>query len=57
METKMCSKCGQVHDLKLSDRMMVCDCGLSLNRDLNAAHNIHKVGIALRGVSYQPIAA
>ena len=55
--TKMCSDCGQIHNMKLSDRMMVCDCGLSLNRDLNAAHNIHKAGIVLRGASYQPIAA
>ncbi len=55
--TKMCSSCGQLHNMKLSDRMMVCDCGLSLNRDLNAAHNIHKAGMVLRGASYQSIAA
>jgi len=55
--TRTCSSCGQLHDMKLSDRMMVCDCGLALNRDLNAARNIHKAGMVLRGVSYQPIAA
>ena len=55
--TRMCSDCGQLHKMKLNDRMMICNCGLSLNRDLNAAHNIHKAGMVLRGVSCQPIAA
>lgn len=55
--TRTCSECDKLHNIKLNDRMMICDCGLSLNRDLNAAHNIHKAGMALRGVSYQPVAA
>jgi putative transposase len=38
--TKLCSSCGQLHDMKLSDRLMTCDCGLSLDRDLNAARNL-----------------
>lgn len=42
--SKTCSACGWVdEDLKLSDRVFVCEaCGLSLDRDLNAALNIRK---------------
>jgi len=41
--SKTCSKCGQIKsDLKLSDREYVCDCGLTIDRDLNAAINIKK---------------
>jgi putative transposase len=52
--TKMCSSCGQLHRMKLSNRMMNCDCGLVLNRDHNAAINIKKAGEALSGAIYQP---
>jgi putative transposase len=38
--SKMCSGCGQIHEMKLSDRIMLCDCGLELDRDFNAAINI-----------------
>ena len=38
--SKTCSQCGQIHDMKLSDRVMVCDCGNVLDRDLNAAMNL-----------------
>jgi len=38
--SKTCSVCGTIHDMKLSDRIMVCDCGNVLDRDLNAALNI-----------------
>lgn len=38
--TKMCHQCGQIHDLKLSDRWMSCDCGNEIDRDENAARNI-----------------
>lgn len=38
--SKTCSVCGTIHDMKLSDRVMVCDCGNVLDRDLNAALNI-----------------
>ena len=39
--SKMCSSCGCLkEDLKLSDRTYNCDCGLSMDRDLNAAINI-----------------
>lgn len=38
--SKTCSQCGTIHPMKLSDRVMVCDCGNVLDRDLNAALNI-----------------
>ncbi|MCL4341409.1 MAG: transposase [Candidatus Thermoplasmatota archaeon] len=43
--SKMCSKCGNIkRDLKLSDRIYHCNaCGLSIDRDLNAAINIRNM--------------
>ena len=39
----MCSNCGRKkEDLKLSDRVYKCDCGLIMNRDLNAAKNLEQ---------------
>jgi putative transposase len=39
--SKTCHNCGQVKsDLKLSDRIYVCDCGYIEDRDLNAAMNL-----------------
>lgn len=40
--SKLCSKCGNKKaDLKLSDRVYICDCcGLVIDRDLNASYNI-----------------
>ena len=39
--SKLCSNCGQhKSDLKLSDRTYICDCGLEIDRDLNAAINL-----------------
>lgn len=43
--TKLCGDCGTVQDLKLSDRIFKCDCGLELDRDLNAAQNILRQGL------------
>ena len=41
--SKTCSSCGQVKEiLSLSDRVFTCDCGNSLDRDLNAAVNLKK---------------
>jgi len=44
--SKVCSNCGRVFEnLTLSDRWVTCDCGLSLDRDTNAAINIlHRAG-------------
>lgn len=38
--TKVCSGCGQKHHLTLRDRVLNCDCGLTIDRDHNAAINI-----------------
>lgn len=39
--SKKCSHCGRIKsDLKLKDRVYRCECGLTLNRDLNAAINL-----------------
>jgi putative transposase len=45
--SKTCSKCGNVkHDLKLSERTYHCNvCGLSMDRDLNAAINVLRMGL------------
>lgn len=43
--SNMCSACGQLHAMPLDKRMMVCDCGNVMDRDLNAANNILKLGL------------
>lgn len=44
--SKLCSSCGNIkQDLKLSDRLYNCGCGLSIDRDLNAARNILTEGL------------
>jgi putative transposase len=50
--TQMCSGCGDKMPKDLSVRIHVCtNCGLVLDRDLNAAKNILWLGQSLRGVS------
>lgn len=39
--SKTCSNCGNINkDLKLRDRIYNCECGFSMDRDLNASINI-----------------
>ena len=39
--TKVCTECGCYHDdLKLSDRIFKCDCGVEMDRDIHAAQNM-----------------
>lgn len=39
--SKMCSNCGNINkNLKLSDRIYNCSCGLKIDRDLNASINL-----------------
>ena len=52
--TKTCSSCGAMKPMKLSERVYECGCGLSLDRDLNAAINIKTAGLAVSGAIYQP---
>ncbi|WP_414854181.1 zinc ribbon domain-containing protein, partial [Brevibacillus sp. IT-7CA2] len=42
--SKTCSDCGEVKkDLKLSDRIFKCVCGLVVDRDVNASINLAKL--------------
>lgn len=45
--SKTCSKCGwKKEDLTLSDRVFKCEnCSIEIDRDLNAAINIQRVGV------------
>jgi putative transposase len=45
--SKMCSSCGETKaKLALGDRIFECStCGVSLDRDVNAARNIHREGL------------
>ncbi len=45
--TKTCSGCGQRYDLTLRDRVLAYDCGLTIDRDHNAAINIKHGGASL----------
>lgn len=46
--SKTCSGCGTIFEhLTLSERWVECDCGLSLDRDHNAALNILRLGRSL----------
>ncbi|WP_240415583.1 RNA-guided endonuclease InsQ/TnpB family protein [Paenibacillus periandrae] len=46
--SKMCSRCGDIKkDLKLSDRVYTCSCGLQIDRDLNASINLANYGLQL----------
>ena len=51
--SKTCCSCGETFpELTLTDRWVECSCGLSLDRDVNAAHNIlQRAGHALWGQS------
>jgi putative transposase len=42
--TKTCSGCGQKHQLTLLERTLACACGLTIDRDHNAAINIKTAG-------------
>jgi putative transposase len=44
--SKTCSACGTKHQLTLGDRWLSCSCGLSMDRDANAAINIRNWGYA-----------
>jgi putative transposase len=51
--SKMCSNCGETRTkLTLSDRVYECsNCGLSLDRDVNAARNIHREALRLLSIT------
>ena len=44
--SKTCSCCGKIKtDLTLADRIFTCECGLSMDRDLNASINLNRYGL------------
>ena len=48
--SKMCSRCGSLQDMFLSKRLYLCpNCGLEIDRDLNAAINIRNLGLNTAG--------
>ena len=48
--SKLCSSCGTIkEDLTLSDRIYKCDCGLEIDRDLNASLNIRNYYLSTVG--------
>ena len=45
--SKTCSQCGKIkNDLRLKDRVYRCECGLEIDRDLNAAINLSRYKLA-----------
>lgn len=44
--TKRCHACGTIHDMPLSKRVLACECGNVIDRDLNAAINLEHVAIS-----------
>ena len=43
--SKMCSRCGTIKkELELNERVYRCECGNSMDRDVNAAVNIREEG-------------
>lgn len=55
--SQTCSKCGTRHKLKLSNRVYHCPCcNLKLDRDINAAINILRLGMRSLGKDFQPLA-
>jgi putative transposase len=45
--SKTCHYCGEIHNIKLSDRIITCNCGKTYDRDENAARNIYCLGQAI----------
>ena len=45
--SQLCSCCGGQKKLALTDRIYKCECGLTMDRDLNAAINIKKEGMRM----------
>jgi len=49
--SKRCSRCGQIVEKTLADRVHSCSCGLVLDRDENAAINILSLGLKTLGLA------
>ena len=44
--TKTCSACGQLHEMPLDRRTFVCQCSLTMKRDLNASINLRDKAVS-----------
>ena len=54
--TQECSRCGALAKKELNDRVHSCECGLTLDRDENAAINILRRGLAsVRQIDRSPL--
>ena len=53
--TQTCCNCGCTHKLGLNERIFNCGCGLTIDRDHNAAINIRNEGLKLLYEQYQNV--
>lgn len=44
--SKTCSQCGTIHEMPLSKRTLSCECGNTMDRDLNAAINLRNYAVS-----------
>lgn len=54
--SKTCSGCGVIHDLSRGAEYMRCECGLVMDRDLNAAINIRRQALPCQPVEKAALA-
>lgn len=52
--TQLCSRCGRRHPMALSDRTYNCQCGLSMDRDHNAALVLRAAGASVQSLRSCP---
>lgn len=57
--TRLCTNCGVFHDeMTVKDRMFICGCGVSMDRDLHATHNMlwfYKNNIGMERTNYKRV--
>lgn len=55
--SQVCNSCGKINKLTLDKRKFTCECGVTYDRDVNAAKNILAVGttVSACGVDVRPI--
>jgi len=55
--SKTCCQCGTIHDMPLKRRVMSCDCGNGIDRDLNAALNLMRQALPSKPVERTALAS